>query len=193
MPIIEPRYGIEKPLVSDAFSTQTISDNYDRIAAKPGIHICTASTRPSDWDSNHLGMMIYETDSGLEWRWNGSAFVRSGPVGSLGYGIRTLSVTLGTSDEVIVALNVTVPPGDRPVVVTASWAELSGPAWVSVYRGVQEVQRASCDGDGGTLSIFDNNPDAGSLNYELRMRAKSGSVELTALASRPAFLHAVEV
>lgn len=193
MPIIEPRYGIEKPLTSDPFSTATIADNYDRIAAKPGTHICTAATRPTDWDANHLGMTIYETDSGLSWRWNGSAFVRDGAIGALGYGIRTLPLTAGTTDEVAVSLDVTIPPGGRSVIVTGSWAETSNPMWVSLYKAAQEVQRMSCATDGGTLSFYDNAPDAGPLTYSLRVRAKSGSADLISTASRPVLLHAVEV
>lgn len=193
MPTIEPRYGIEKPLTSDPFSTATIAENYDRIAAKPGVHLCTAATRPTTWDSNHLGMTIYETDSQLSWRWNGSAFVRTGPVGSLGYVIRTLPLTAGTTDEVALSLSIVVPVGGRPVVVTGTWAETSAPMWISLYKGVQEVQRISNASDGGTLSFYDSAPDAGPLTYELRVRAKSGSADLVSTASRPVFLHAVEV
>lgn len=126
MPTPSPHLGLLVPARSDPFVTADIATNWDTIDAAPGDFICTSTTRPG-WGAGQAGMSIYETDSGLEWRWNGSAFKRTAPVGILGSAIRTTNFSTSSSTYVVVLAtpSITVPAGNRTLQVTVSWSAAS--------------------------------------------------------------------
>ena len=84
MPTSSDKLGLSKPLTTDPFDTATIAANWQIVDDHPGVFICTSGTRPT-WGANQDGMFIFETDSGLAYRWdNGSgSFLRLNPTGHL--------------------------------------------------------------------------------------------------------------
>ena len=79
MPTPSPKMGLALPSQTDPFSTADVRANWEKIDAAPGVHICLSTTRPA-WGAGQAGRKIYETNTGLEYVWNGTAFDR--PVGS---------------------------------------------------------------------------------------------------------------
>lgn len=116
--------------MTDPFNTGDIAANWGKIDASPGPFICTSATRPA-WGSQNKGQQIIETDSGLTWYWNGTAFVKTVGAGLLqttagasAYGTRSADIS-NTTNSFVVAVAVTgvvVPPGTRPLKITSSWA-----------------------------------------------------------------------
>ena len=74
MSSLTSRLGLIRWALSDKWRNQDLVDNWNAIDAAPGTHICTAATRPT-WGANQAGRKILETDTGLEYRWSGSAWV----------------------------------------------------------------------------------------------------------------------
>lgn len=68
------RLGLKRNDGSDPFKRQDFVDNYNRLDAAPGVHVCTSSTRPT-WASAQAGRLIYETDTNSLFQWNGTTFV----------------------------------------------------------------------------------------------------------------------
>jgi len=155
MPTPSPRLGLAVPTTSDPFSTEDLADNWDLLDEFPGTFICTSNSHPA-WGAAQQGMRILETDTGLEWRWDGAAFQRIAPIGLLktttGAWARAQRTsdfnTSSTSDVVCVALaNVVVPPGNRTLRfdVTFFRSEAGGSAANYFYGN---VRRASTNNTG---------------------------------------------
>ena len=69
------KLGLIKPDLTDVVDVADLNDNADSIDAAVGFTICTSATRPaSPW----TGQVIYETDTGLSFVWDGSAWQASG-------------------------------------------------------------------------------------------------------------------
>ncbi len=127
--------------------TADIAANWQKIDDTPGYKPCTSSTRPSTWGAAHAGMLIVETDTGLVWRWDGSAFKRVGPAGVLkttggGLAIATRTTDFSTTSfPFVICLsltNVVVPDGSRPIalIVTGQKAEnSSGSSVGAIFPG----------------------------------------------------------
>lgn len=122
MPTPSERLLLAVPSTSDAFVTADIADNWGKIDAAPGQTICTSSGRP-DWGAAQAGMTIFETDSGLEWRWNGTTFSRTTASGVLVNAISTAthSTTSTTAVAVVSTGAFNVPAGLRPLLVLLGW------------------------------------------------------------------------
>jgi microcystin-dependent protein len=73
MPTPSPRLGLALPSQPDDFSTQDLRDNWSKIDAAPGTHICTSTTRPT-WGVNQAGRQIFETNTGVTRSWTGAAW-----------------------------------------------------------------------------------------------------------------------
>jgi len=121
MPTPSRYLGLAVPSTVDDFNTADIAQNWEKLDKAPGTHICTSSTRPT-WGASQAGRRIYETDTDLEWKWTGTAWTRSAPVGLLkrtngewAIGQRTTDVSVtGTASGLVVAVaDVVVPPGRR--------------------------------------------------------------------------------
>lgn len=73
MSTLTPRLSLKRPDDTDPFLTQDFVDNYNKLDAAPGAHICTSSTRPS-WGSAQTGRTVFLTDYKCFQYWDGSAW-----------------------------------------------------------------------------------------------------------------------
>lgn len=201
MPTPSPRLGLKLPTTADAFSTQDIHDNWDLLDDYPGIFICTSGTRP-EWGAAQAGMRIHETNTGLDWRWDGTQFLRTSPMGMLktttGGWARAQRTTdfSTTSQTYVVAVslsNVVVPAGNRTLqlVVTFPRAENSaGMSAIAIFRsvtantGTQEGgwwasgdstnPTAGAQGQGGTfIAWIPGGLAAGTYSWSVQLRAST--------------------
>lgn len=119
MPTQTSRLGLTRHTTGDNFKIADYAGNWGRLDEFPGYYPCTSTTRPT-WASAQAGMLIVETDTGLIWRWTGSAWARQAPVGLLGRSTRTTDIST-SSTALVTALTttVTVPAGGRSVLVVA--------------------------------------------------------------------------
>lgn len=146
MPTPTARLALLKPSNPDPFVTADIAGNWQKIDDIPGYRICTSSTRPS-WSAAHAGMLIVETDTGLIWRWDGSAFKRIAPAGLLrttggAVAIASRTTSFATSSTTfVIALSLTsvvVPDGNRAILLllAGDHAENTNGAFTgAVWRG----------------------------------------------------------
>lgn len=196
MPTPTPRIGYQAPLTSDPYDTSEESDRWFLADDYPGVFICTSSTRPSTWDSTQEGMLIFETDSDLMWRWNGSAFVRFGALGHLDTNRRSSNLVVASGAFTTFAqVSITVPEGDRAMSVTVSWGEISGgPARIGIFRGVTMVTDwVALVGNGGSYTHLDLDPAAGATDYIAKIKNTSTTTTLVASATSPGSISVVEV
>jgi hypothetical protein len=217
MPSPSPKLGLNIFALADTFSTAQYNANWNALDASPGILVCTSTTRPT-WGANQTGMRISETDTGLLWTWNGSAFARSHGVGNLGRVTRTSNIsttaqwTPPSTGTLITALTETVhpPPGNRMLMVVAEVPEVqnanglsylvlqrdaviltSWPVWTSQETGSGNSGNAGSKGDYVT---FDQ-PNEASPVYTLAFAAATvtqGTTTLIGVASRPIALTVIE-
>lgn len=195
MPTTEPRLGLDKPLTSDDFDTAEIAANLQKIANSPGAFICTSGTRPGSWTGSNEGQFIFETDTGLLWRWNGSAFVRYGAKGYLDSNRRTSDLLCTGSFATIAQVTVTVPAGGRSIRLTGQWADLSGgTAQFALFRGsTQLAAQKSAAGTGGSIVFTDVAPSSGSTVYVLKVKNASGTATILCSSTAPCSIDAEEV
>jgi len=73
MSTLSPRLSLKRPDDTDPFITQDFVDNYNKLDAAPGVHICTSGTRPA-WGSSQAGRTIFLTDHKCFQYWDGSAW-----------------------------------------------------------------------------------------------------------------------
>lgn len=123
MPDISSKLGLVLPTQVDAFSTADIRNNWEKIDAAPGAFICTSGSRPT-WTAAQEGRHIYETNTGLEWIWDGAKFVRASAFGLLkrsdgswAIGERATDYSTNSKAYVVVVsvTNVVIPAGTRPI------------------------------------------------------------------------------
>lgn len=202
MPTPTPRIGYPAPLTTDPYDTSEESDRWFLADDFPGVFICTSGTRPNSggsapvWNSIHEGMLIFETDSDLLWRWGGSGFVRLHAVGHLDTNRRTsdLTVTSGSYTNVAQA-SADIPEGGRNIQVTASWPEVSGGAAVmAIYRGGSLLFEWKVPvGSGGSQVYVDEAPASGATNYILKVKNAAATTTVECAATSPASIYVVEV
>lgn len=214
------RLALLRPLAGHGFSRTEYYDNLGIIDQFPGLFICTSSTRPT-WGSAHNGMRIWETDRSLEWRWDGSAFVRVLPLGLLATPsiLTSDDSTAATSPESVLSCAVTVPATNagsttKRIKVTGNWHSIIngtetdlGVAEVSLMRGASVIAKAMVRGRpntdtdyldwgvGGTIVGWDD-PTAGAQTYHLAINsvpAVGGTTTIEATATTPATLAVEEV
>lgn len=133
MTVPSPRLGLALPSQTDRFSTQDIRNNWEKLDAAPGTHICTSTTRPTTWGSAQAGRRIIETNTGLEWVWTGTTWARITAGQSIlkradgTPAIAERTTTFSTSSEtfvrVITLTNVVVPAGNRPLMLVANFEQ----------------------------------------------------------------------
>ena len=115
------RLGLIVATTADPFRTADYEKNWKTLDAAPGILICTSTTRPTTWNTNHEGRLIEETDTGLLWRWTGTSFVRVFAVGHLATArITSQRQTTSTSGDVAITQDVTALPGGRRLQISVS-------------------------------------------------------------------------
>lgn len=155
-------------------------------------------------------MRILETDTGLEWRWDGTTFVRQHPKGLLARTTRTTDIsTTATVLTTMLSQVVAVPAGGRPVNV-----EISGPGCYStvglsrlaIFRDETQIQSwlsrgllgstAADQPDPVSMSIPDYPTPGTSVTYSIRMAAVvgfGGTSTLQGGVNSPLSLAVVEV
>ena len=69
-----PRMALKRFDGSDPFARQDFVDNFNKIDAAPGKHICTSTSRPGTWAAAQAGRQIIETDTGRTLTWTGSGW-----------------------------------------------------------------------------------------------------------------------
>lgn len=202
MPTPSQHLALLKPSTSDPFVTQDLANNWAKIDAAPGSTICTSSTRPT-WGSAQNGMKIFETDTGLEWWWNGTVWKRVSPSGMLLTTGGTFAVSLQTADVansdyntyslVVSAQNVVVPDGMRPLRIVCCWKNCDathGLAVGAVFRSatantgqrlaVWQMSGDSTDpvsggqGQGGSYTAYERTGlTAGTYSWSFQFRVSS--------------------
>lgn len=194
-----PRLGLKRPVTADGFVTLDHFNNLTLLDAYPGAFICTASTRPTGWGVGNTGQGIFETDTSLNWRWSGTAWIRAAPIGMLGLSEIVVNFsTASTSPSAAITTSVTVPATTtgsttKRIKVTGSWyvayngttttlgaLEISlfrtgnaTPLMVQLVRGRPTTATSPLDwGIGGTIVGFDLPAVAGgSLTYTLNVNS----------------------
>ena len=222
MASLTARLGLKRPATTDPYVTQDQYDQYTLLDGFPGMFICTSTTRPTTWGAAHTGMLIYETDSSLTWRWvNGLGFLRSQITGMLADPSQITAdfATANTAPQIAITSNVTVPTTNagstaRRIEIIANWycldngtATTLGASEVSIWRGAVRLLtqlspgRPTTDtqpldwGNGGVIIAHDN-PAAGAQTYTLRINALAtigGTSTMRASAVNPAELCVKEI
>lgn len=114
MSTLSPRLNLKRPDDSDPFLTQDFVDNYNKLDAAPGAHICTSTTRPS-WGSSQAGRTIFVTDWKCFQFWDGSAWQDERAAAGLFAGGAIFDATLSKDATAIYTLiNFTTP---RPATI----------------------------------------------------------------------------
>lgn len=200
------KLGLKVWTSGDAFHVQDFTDNFNALDLKPGIHVCTSTTRPTTWGANQSGMFIFETDTTLVWRWDGAAFVRQWGKGWLGSTERTTPfTTTATAPQTVATVSVTVPAGARQLLVVIEGGALyntNGSSQVNILRdGATSLQSFNVPwggaGSAGPIALTTlDSPGAGTHAYALQVGAVlgvAGTTTLTASPSQPASIHVIEV
>lgn len=196
MPDTDPKLGLALPILSDAFSTAVLRANWEKVANHPGIFVAAnAAALPSTWASANAGMMVYQADEGVLWRWNGSAFVRQHANGHLGTTRTTSDLTVTSGTYTVVAQKaVTIPEGERNIRVVGAWNEVTGgAARLALFRGATQLRDLKVSADGGEISYVDLAPAAGAATYSLQAKNVAGTTTIKASVSSPASIDVMEV
>jgi hypothetical protein len=79
-------------------------------------------------------MRILETDTGLEWKWNGSAFARVAGIGHIAGSANPNQVTNATYNLVSVTklTNIGIPQGNRSLQIILGWDKVQNTNGISV-------------------------------------------------------------
>lgn len=73
MSTLTPRLQLKRWDGSDPYKRADFNDNWNKIDAAPGAHICTSSSRPT-WGAAQAGREIIETDTRRKVMWTGTAW-----------------------------------------------------------------------------------------------------------------------
>ena len=209
MTTLSSRLGLKRHTTADRFRIQDYADNWAMLDTYPGSFVCTSTTRPTTWGAAQNGMKITETDTGLIWRWMGSAFVRQGPSGYLGAAARTTDLsTSATSAVTVVTYTASVPAGARAVqinVATPGVYSTAGITRVSILRGATVLMSFLQQGSTGSLAINQPQPmdftiidipNVASVTYSLAINAEigfGGTSTIQGNLSAPCSLSVVEL
>lgn len=69
-----PRLQLKRNDGTDPFQRQDFVDNWNKLDAAPGHHVCTSTSRPT-WGAAQAGRLIWETDTRTQWSWSGTAWL----------------------------------------------------------------------------------------------------------------------
>lgn len=74
MSTFTPRLQLKRNDGSDPFKRQDFVDNWNKMDAAPGVHVCTSTSRPT-WGSAQAGRTILETNTRAMYEWSGTAWL----------------------------------------------------------------------------------------------------------------------
>lgn len=191
------RLGLIVPGRSDSFVTADLAANYATLDRSPGVYPCLSTGRPT-WSAPQAGMLISETDTGLLWRWTGSAWARVCAAGRLkttagayAYAARGSQFATTSQSAYVVALtlpNVVVPDGGRPLSVHCAWDNATNAN--GFFFGL--VARSGSVGGPTVGGVFQVIPAAGNYDAEEPSGLAAGtytySVQVKAVAGGTATL-----
>ncbi len=223
MSTLSARLGLKILGTADNWSTADYAANLNILDGAPGITLCLSSGRPVGWGAGHEGMVIYETDHELYWRWSGTEFQRLFPKGLLGLTERTSNfATSSTSPVDAITCQVEVPyftvgSTAKRIKVTAGWyaldhgtASTGGICEATIRRDPSDVAlmaprlhpgrpQTATDvftwGGGGTMVAYDD-PPQGTTTYRFCVNSLAAvglTTTLRASATTKAFLMVEEV
>lgn len=212
-----PKLQLAVPTQVDDFSTDDLAANWQKIDGSPGSFICTSSTRPS-WSTAQIGRKILETNTGLEWRWDGTAFQRMAPVGllrrsdgSFAVGERTsqFTTTSNTYVRAVSVTNVVVPEGNRPLRIDVAWNRARNPDGNfsgAIYRsdtnnsGPREsawvfgTSASDANAGGGVnWALLRNGLPAGTYSWSFQITGPTGTSIIDASATSPITIFVTEL
>ena len=208
MSSLTSRLGLKKWSLSDRWKNADLVDNWDLLDAAPGTHICTSSTRPSTWGAGHTGRKIIETDTDLEYEWDGSGWVRLTGKGLVTRAERltAFSTTSYTYSNVLATSSVAVTNRRHLVIVEApriySTAALTT---LAIYRDSTKLNEWLHQGFTGAAAenqprhlsfVTTDQPTEGSSVYSLQMAAVvgyGGTCYMEAATNKPCSITVVEV
>ncbi len=210
MPTSTPKIGLLSWTTSDVFRVADFVQNWNTLDARPGIFICTSTTRPTGWGAPQSGQHIWETDTKLAWVWNGAAFERPYPKGKLGATSRTTDIaTTSTNYVIAVQTSVTVPAGGRDILVIAELPKVDSTAGVvmlALVRNSTLLTAWQATGDTSTVAanqppgapfVFrDPAPTPGPHGYALQFAVPAafpGTATLRATATSPIQISVAEI
>jgi hypothetical protein len=207
---LSTRLGLKRHTTADRFHIQDYADNWDTLDAAPGLHICTSTSRPTTWGAGQTGRRIGETDTGLVWRWTGTGWTRQSGSGLLLRSARTTDfATSSTSLVVVQSAAVTIPDGNRPVLITVSGPGVYntvGLTALALFRGATQLQAWQSQGRLAAtydaqprplmMSVIDPAPTLGAQSYSLQASAVvgfGGTSTIQASTNAPLALSVVEL
>lgn len=74
MSTFTPRLQLKRNDGSDPFKRQDFTDNWNKMDAAPGTHVCTSTSRPA-WGASQSGRLILETDTRCQYEWSGTSWL----------------------------------------------------------------------------------------------------------------------
>lgn len=212
-----PKLGLHLPTQVDPFSTDQIRQNWEKVDGSPGAYICTSATRPV-WNANHVGRIIIETDTDLQWMWDGTKFDRLAAVGLLkksngdwAIGERTTAFesTKNTYNKVMAVTGVVIPQGTRPIRIDVAWQKASNPQgnfWGAIFQSNTDNSgpvharwnfgtTGNDDNAGGGVfwAIVRNGLAAGTYDFSFQITAPSGTSKISAGVQTPITLMVTEL
>lgn len=213
MPTQTTRLGLKKFSGSDFYHIADWDDNSDLLDLYPGIYLCDTTTRPTTWGPDQNGLWIYEVDSKLVWKWNGSYFERDYPKGWLGGAERTTPFTTTATayamvTQVIVNIPDSYPPGSRRYAVTIEGPSVDNDsstapqAGIAIFRDTTQLQAWTEPINHAVpgplrMTTFDRTVGAAStVTYSLQAKANipaGGTVSLDAGAGTPIGIEVYEL
>lgn len=208
MSTLTQRLRLKRWTTASKWRNADLVSNWGILDAAPGLFTCTSSTHPT-WDASQEGRWIDERDTGLTWRWNGTGFERTGPVGDLGDDEITSQVqTSSTALQTALTANVTVPEGGRSVRVSVAGPGVYstvGLTRLALFRDSTQIMSWLSHGQlSGTatdqprplMMQVKDSPTAGAHTYTLQYSAEvgyGGTSTLQAETDAPLRLDVVEV
>jgi hypothetical protein len=171
---------------SDRWRNSDLQDNWAAIDAAPGTLICTSTTRPSDWGSNQTGRRIIETDTRLEYEWDGTGWQRLTGKGLVTRVQRTtaFSTTSLSYVSVLATASTSVTSRRHLVVVEAPRIySTAGLTSLAIFRDGTKLQEWLHQGSTGApaanqprplFAVTTDQPAEGSSIYSLQMSAVTG-------------------
>lgn len=211
MTTLSPRMLLKKWTTADRYHVQDYDDNWDLIDAAPGLFIAaTSADKPTTWGAAQNGRRAVELDTGLVWRWTGSAWVRQNASGLLLRSTRTTDIsTSATTLVTALTAAVTVPAGGRTLALTVEGSGVYntiGVTRIALFRGATQLQSwlhqgrlaATYDAQPRPLAFtaFDTAPTAGAQSYTLQFSAEvgfGGTSTLQGGVNKPLALTVVEL
>lgn len=212
-----PKLQLALPTQTDPFSTADVRENWEKIDAAPGTYICTSTTRPA-LTAAQAGRKIYETNTGLEWVWNGTAWRRLGPFGLLKRSNGNWAIAERTTDftttsntfvKVVTVADVVVPAGNRPLKIEVAWYKaknVAGNFHGAIFRsdtnnsGPTEVQWVlgtstnDANAGGGTFfALIRDGLAAGTYTWSFQINGPAGTSSIEATATTPTTLLVTEL